>query len=755
MSSAAIRLSANVFATIGLLAAVVCSAHGQDATAPAEQEYIAVLQSESPAANKAMACKKLAVHGTDAAVPDLAKLLSDEQLASWARIALEAIPGTAADEALRTAAGSLDGQLLVGVVNSIGVRRDAGALELLSGLMQNQDALVASCAAVALGRIGNEAATAKLRESLAGAPDGVKSAVAEACVLCAERALADGNSAQAIEIYDQVRAAEVPLQRRIEATRGAILARGDDGIPLLVEQLHAGDKNYFQIALTTARELPGNKIDAALAAELPTMAPFRAPMLVATMADRPQTVVLSAIQDAAAGGPTPVRIAAISALGRVGNASCLAGLLEIAGGDDAELAPTAKEALAVLPGDSIDQDIVARVGGAKGGQYIALLELFGARRIDSLDPLLKALEHSDKTVRTAALTSLGHTVPADKLSLLIKQVTSPRVAEDAPAAQLALKTASVRMPDPEATAAELAAASSKAPVATQVVLLEILAAVGGTKSLEVVQAAARTNDPQLRDASTRLLGDWATIDAAPVLLDLAKSGPADRFKGRTLRGYIRIARQFAMESPDRVAMCRNILETATQPGDQKPAFEILERYPSIDGLKYAIELFQQPQFKDDALRSTLVVAQKTEGHNDEVLALLKEADLPKLKIEIIKAEYGAGGAQQDVTEILKQRVTDQPVILLPSPTYVASFGGDPAPEQRKQLRVEYTIDGKPAEAKFAEDRLATLHMPDASPAVDAFRRRLPRDGENRIIRACPTARRLRSDPGFIANQVCR
>jgi len=713
MSSVSLRSVAFLSVVLGSLAVAVSSVSAAETTpSPAEQEFLAVLQSDAPEADKALACKKLAVHGTAAAVPELAKLLSNEHLASWARIALEAIPGSASDEALRTAAGSLDGLLLVGVVNSIGVRRDADSLEVLSGLMTKDDPLVASCAAVAIGRIGNETATAKLRDSLASAPDGVKSAVAEGCVLCAERALADGRTAEAIEIYDQVRGANVPLQRQVEATRGAIVARGDDGIPLLVEQLHSGEKQFFQIALTAARELPGNKIDQTLAAELPNMAPFRAPMLVATMADRPETVVLSAIQDAADSGPTPVRQAAIAALGRVGNASCLEGLLVIAGGDEADLVPTAKAALAVLPGDSVDQDIIARVSNAKGGQYIALLELFGARRIRELGPLLKALDSSDKAVRSAALTSLGHTVPADKLSILITQVTAPKHPDDAPVAQQALMTASVRMPDQEATAAELSAAGAKASLPTQVALLDILAAVGGTKALETVNAAALTNDPQLRDASTRLLGKWATIDAAPVLLALAKTGPVDRFKGRTFSGYVRIARQFVMDPPERVAMCRNILDAAAQPDDRKPVFEILERYPSVDGLKFAIELLQNPQLKEDALRSTLVVAQKTEGHNDEVLSLLKQAALPKLKIEIAKAEYGPnGGAQKDVTDILKQRVADLPVIVLEPTGYNSNFGGDPAPDQRKRLHVEYTIDGKPADANFAEDRLIVLTLP--------------------------------------------
>src|SRR5436305_9442994 len=97
------------------IAIAIQPAHGQTASPKNERELIAVLRSDAPEAEKALACKHLSVYGSSEAVSDLAKLLSNERLASWARIALEAIPGTAVDEALRKATDSLQGKLLVGV----------------------------------------------------------------------------------------------------------------------------------------------------------------------------------------------------------------------------------------------------------------------------------------------------------------------------------------------------------------------------------------------------------------------------------------------------------------------------------------------------------------------------------------------------------------------------------------------------------------------------------------------------------------
>src|SRR5205823_3595120 len=256
------------------------------------------------------------------------------------------------------------GRLLVGVINSIGVRRDAAAVERLAGRLKDKDADVASAAAVALGHIGNAAAAQPLQQALAGAPITVRSAIAEGLILCAERFSDEGKKIEAVKLYDLVRKAEVPAQRMLEATRGAILARGNDGIPLLVEQLRSSDKGLFQIALSTAREFPGREIDKALAAELDRAPPERAALVVVAMADRKDTVDPAAILKAARSGPALVRLAAISALGRVGDAKSLGPLLEIATESDAEIAQTAKEALADLPGQAIDKEIVARLDQA-------------------------------------------------------------------------------------------------------------------------------------------------------------------------------------------------------------------------------------------------------------------------------------------------------------------------------------------------------------------------------------------------------
>lgn len=707
-----VRVFAVAVLGLAITAASARAADGYKISPEKEKEQLAILRSDAPPGEKAIACKKLAIDGSSESVPELAKLLSNPELASWSRIALEAIPGQEADEALRKAAGSLDGNLLVGVLNSIGVRRDAGSVDVLVKRLSDKDEEVASAASVALGMIGSEAAVKAIRPVLTSGPAKVRSAAAEGCVLAAERMNANGKSADAVALYDEVRKAELPKQRIVEATRGAILARKRDGIPLLVEQLRSKDRKLFEVGLFAAREFPGSEVDQALAAELATADPGRAALIILAMADRKETVIVSAIAKAASSGPKPVRLAAIKTLSQIGDASSLNALLETAVDADEDLALAAKATLADLPGDKVDSQIAAMLPNAKGKTYPLLIELVGQRRIEAATPaLLKAVDNSDQKIRQAALLALGETVSLKNLNVLISQATNTKNADDAATAQQALKTASVRMPDREACATELAAALDRAPAASKVLLLDTLGDVGGEKALKTLAAAAKAKDPLLQDAGSRILGKWASLDAAPVLLDLAKTAPTAQFRNRALKGYISLARRFAMPDEQRADMCQKAFELSKELPEQKLVLDVCRIQPSVETLKFAIKLMQVPGLKEDATQTTLLIAQKLGAKGVNVREQLSKVGFEKVKVEILKAEYGAGATQKDVTEIVKKQAGDLPLITLTDANYNASFGGDPAPNAVKQLRIKYSINGKLGEATFAENALIVLPMP--------------------------------------------
>jgi HEAT repeat protein len=585
------------------------------------------------------------------------------------------------------------------------------AVDLLSGHLKSGDAEAAAAAAVALGHIANDAATKALRQSLAGAKAPVRSAVAEGCILCAERLARDGKNKEAAEVYDEVRQADVPKPRKLEATRGAILARKSDGIPLLIEQLKSSDKAMMQLAFGVARELPGSEVAQALAGQLAQVSPERAALLLYALADRGDSAVLPAVLNAAKSGDKSIRVVALEVVGRLGDAYTLEPLMAVAAENDAEVAQAAKSAVAALKDKKVDADIAARLPAAEGKTQIVLMELVGERRINATGALIKALDSKDDAVRGAALTALGATVGPKELAVLISQVNEPKNPNDLPVAQRALRAACLRMPDREACAGDLAAALPKASIATQSNILETLGAMGGPKALATIGAAMKSNNDQLQDAGSRVLGEWMNVDAAPVLLDLAKTAPADKYRVRALRGYIRLARQFAMPDGQRAEMCQNALAAAGRPDEQKLVLAVIERYPNPETFKVAAKATQLPELRDDATRTTLAVAKKIGGDSAKTRELLASAGLSPIKVDIVKAEYGVGGTQKDVTQTLQKCVDGLPLIMLPSQSYNDSFGGDPVPGTAKILKVQYQMNGKPGDVTFPENAPIVLPMP--------------------------------------------
>jgi HEAT repeat protein len=208
---------------------------GQDAKTPAngrESELLAVLKSSSSEKGKADACLELARIGTKDSVAPLAALLSDEKLAHMARYALETIPEASVDDALRDALGKLKGRPLVGVIGSIGVRRDVKAVDLLSKRLNDQDTDVVQAAARALGSLGSDAAVKSLEDALAGTPAVNQHAFYEGLFRCAEALSARGQPTAALAIYDRLNQPQTPRQVRDGASRKSRILRQEKGMTI-------------------------------------------------------------------------------------------------------------------------------------------------------------------------------------------------------------------------------------------------------------------------------------------------------------------------------------------------------------------------------------------------------------------------------------------------------------------------------------------------------------------------------------------
>jgi type 1 glutamine amidotransferase len=197
----------------------------KDKLSKIEKDLLMVLQSDATRAGKQFVCRELSIIGTEQSVPVLAKMLAGEETSDMARYALERIPGSAVDEALRRSLRNARGNARIGIINSLGQRRDAGSVTILSrilGRRRNQETAIA--AAAALGQIANSQAAEALAEAKNEAEGKLLLVVLDAYLKCADQMVTDGNKIKAMGIYKDLQAEGNPAPIRTAALTGMINA---------------------------------------------------------------------------------------------------------------------------------------------------------------------------------------------------------------------------------------------------------------------------------------------------------------------------------------------------------------------------------------------------------------------------------------------------------------------------------------------------------------------------------------------------
>ena len=591
-------------------------------------KLVAVLQSNAPQKDKADACRELARIGTKDAVPALAALLGDPQLSHMARYGLETIPSSAVDKAFRAALATLHGRELAGVLDSIGVRRDTGAVKALGARLGDPDPEVAQAAARALGNIAGSAAAKALRSALHNAAATNQPAVCEGLLRCADSFSAKGPSKKAMAIYDLLRPMPLAPQIRLAAWRGAILSRGKKALPLLLEALDSTDYAPCAAAIRTSQELPGREVTLALAGRLPKLHPAdRQVLLARALGRRGDIAALPALFELAASKGAPeARLAAIGALPQIGYPTAVPVLLELIGDSEPTIAQAARDALGGLPGPQADNAVMNLLARGTVDRRITGMQLAVRRRLTSALPeLFIAAEDLEPRIRTAALQTLAQLGGAQEIPAvfrLLERASNPAAME---AVEQTLTTLTLKAQNPQAIADRLAAHLAHEPVAQQCALLRVLTAIGGSSALKAVRTALASHEPDVHVAAIRALSSWNSPEAAPELLELARVGGGSTDQMLCMRGYLRLAGLAELPAQQRLAMCRQATDVVSTGEEKDLLLADLGAIPSLASLELIDNFLGDSGCKEAAAAAAANVSAK----------LLEQPDADKLAPKLI------------------------------------------------------------------------------------------------------------------------
>ena len=608
-------------------------------------------------------CKRLGVYGTPEAVPAVASKLGDPEKCQAARNALEEMPFEEALAALRNSVGMLDDPVLkAGVIDSLGMRRDAKAVDILLPLLDSPEPLVADAAMFALARIADPSYIDRM--VALGAKD----------AKCAHLALMYGEflrrnecEPEALKVFRAL-AENAPAPYFKEAAIFQILLKEtSDSVMETYACIVDGDDSACRAALRAAQYVKSDAMCETLAKAFDAAPESRKAAIVAGLGDQGGSVAQPVLLKAIGSENPEVQAAAAKAFKSFSTPEGMEKMIDAAlAGSDVLKAQTVA---AIRNFDSgVDPAILALLDRDPERQKIGA-ELAGAHKIAAARPKLLELAHSDDSgVGAAAMAALGSIADLG----VFKFLADDYAASGTEAALDGLRRACGAIRGKSDAAAVLAekADELKGNPDRRKGIFEAFVALGCPAARMAVEKAANASDTESRDLATQALGQWMTTDAAPVLLKLANT-PGYPYASRAIRGALRLAKQFAMPEWYRAGIVRDALAASScGPRERELADAIVKQY-KLD-----------------------LSVPETEGQK-----ALRE-------IEIVEAMYGVqDGSAWNVTRDLRDAFLEASTTTLKmDEEYNSFFGGDPAPKCSKVLRVTVRLrDGSVKTVEFKEN----------------------------------------------------
>jgi len=578
--------------------------------------------------------RAIAPIATAESVPVIAKLATDPHVGDIALWALERVTDPAAANALIDALAAAPPEHQVPFILSLGWRREVAAVAPLAALLTGTNEAIGVAAANALARIASTDACDKIREAHKAAPGSLRAALSLAALNCAEQFAADDKTkAQAVEIYTDLSAADESYNVRAAALNGLVKAEPENALKRVIAAYTGEDADLALVANGFVRTLPGKEATEAFAALVGEVTPEHKAALIDALADRGDAGAHDAVAAAATSPDDTVKLAAIKALGRLGNASDVALLNELNANASADLKRAAQTSLNTLPGDDVNKALFALAAeGDVKLRSAAITALTERRAKDVRADVTKLLDDADATIRSDAAAALEVLAEPSDLPALLARLA--KGGDEAAVASLERVIAAVsnRIPDEGKRAAQAASAQGKASTPAQrVSLVRVLAAVHTKDSLTALQAQVQGDDDAARLAAVTALAAWPTMDAGEVLLKVGEAPRSEEEGSLALGGYVRLVREAEMPCGScRVDAYEKALGLAKTNGTKKQIIAGLGTSPTLRALELLESLKAEPELATDASSGIISVARMISGAHP---ALAKEKLIPFTKAD--------------------------------------------------------------------------------------------------------------------------
>lgn len=589
----------------------------------------ALLDTDASYEAKQFVCRQMAKIGTPKEVPLLAKMLTDEKYSDMARYGLGPIRGPEVDTALQVALGQAQGKVRIGIINTMGYRRNQDSLSLLISLMEDGDKVLARAAQSAVGRIGGAKAVQALNQSMAASKPEDRFLVADALLECADGFVVQGQKESASEIYASLLKSDMPVMTQSAALRG-LAAIGSKGVvSQVLAALRSKDPVIQKSGMSCIQMMQGRDITQAFATEIPNLPVLSQVVLLEALGARGDVAALPEVNKALNSSDIQVRCAAIRVVGQLGNASSVEALVAAAGSTNSDERSAALASLRMLGGDGVEEALISSLTNAPGNVRPAIIRVLVDRSVSGAVPaLLKLASDSDDRSAVEALKGLKVLADEKVMPALLKVIAEVKNDDTREAAEQAATALAHKISDQSKQAeAALVALAAEKRENIRCALIRVLGGIGNTPAFQAVRGALDDSSEMVRETAVRALAQWPDTAAEEILLQVQQNNPNQTVRTLALRGLVRLLGTDSNRSTTSlVETYKKILARVNDAEEKKLVLSGLAGIPDVNAVNLV-----EPFLKDDAVKAEAALAML------QIAATLSGTDSENAKNAVQKA----------------------------------------------------------------------------------------------------------------------
>ncbi|MCU0918038.1 MAG: HEAT repeat domain-containing protein [Planctomycetes bacterium] len=323
---------------------------------------------------------------------------------------------------------------------------------------------------------------------------------------------------------------------------GADSAANKDIIDMVIEALRGNDPQLQSAVIAIVRDMPGPEVTKALVQELPKLPAAGQVQLLSALGDRTDATALPVVLEATKSQDESVRVAALRAVGQLGNASNISALAEHAAASRGAEQKAAREGLYRLRGPDVDAAILKGLAAASAPVKAELIGAIGERNIaGAVEMLLQAGKDENRRVRLESYRVLRIVARPEDMPALVNLLLETRNEADRGEVEKLVAAVAHKITDPQRqSAAVQAVLPNIKESADRASLLRVLGRIGNGSSLPILRAALSSREAEVQDAAIRALSDWPTAEPVPDLIKVAQTSESQVHKVLALRGFVRL-----------------------------------------------------------------------------------------------------------------------------------------------------------------------------------------------------------------------